>query len=72
MAQVKILGPRRRLELVRAALPGAIRAIFERIAAATGIPPQDIEITIFETPRHAWGIRGAPGDELGLDHKVEV
>ena len=72
MAQVKTFGLRRRLELVRVALPDAIHAIFERIAAATGIPPQDIEITIFETPRHAWGIRGAPGDELGLDHKVEV
>ena len=49
-----------------------IRELFGRIAAATGIPPQDIEITISETPRHAWGIRGMPGDELGLDYKVEV
>ena len=49
-----------------------IRKLFERIAAATGIPPQDVEITISETPRHAWGIRGTPGDELGLDYKVEV
>ena len=35
-----------------------IRGLFERIAAATGIPPRDIEITIFETPRHAWGHQG--------------
>lgn len=49
-----------------------IRELFDRIPAATGIAAQDIEITIFETPRHAWGIRGLPGDELGLDYKVEV
>ena len=49
-----------------------VRALYERIATAAGIPPRDVEITIFETPRHAWGIRGLPGDELGLDYKVEV
>ena len=49
-----------------------IRALYKRIAAATGIAHQDIEITIFETPRHAWGIRGLPGDEVGLDYRVEV
>ncbi len=49
-----------------------IRALYERLAAATGISSQDIEITIFESPRHAWGIRGLPGDETGLDYRVEV
>ena len=49
-----------------------IRALYERISEATGIGPQDIEITLLETPRHAWGIRGLPGDEVGLDYKVEV
>ena len=49
-----------------------IRALYERITAATGSAAADIEITIFETPRHAWGIRGLPGDEIGLDYRVEV
>jgi phenylpyruvate tautomerase PptA (4-oxalocrotonate tautomerase family) len=49
-----------------------IRGLYARIPPATGIPPQDIEITISETPRHAWGIRGLPGDEIGLDYRVEV
>jgi phenylpyruvate tautomerase PptA (4-oxalocrotonate tautomerase family) len=49
-----------------------IRALYERISVATGISRADIEITIFETPRHAWGIRGLPGDEIGLDYQVEV
>jgi len=49
-----------------------IRQLYERVPEVTGITPQDIEVTIFETPRHAWGIRGLPGDEIGLNYKVEV
>ena len=49
-----------------------IRALYERIGAAACIAAGDVEITIFETPRHAWGIRGLPGDEIGLDYRVEV
>jgi hypothetical protein len=37
-----------------------------------GITPQDLEITIFETPKHNWGFRGLPGDEHTLNYKVEV
>ena len=49
-----------------------IRLLIERIHGQMGIAHQDIEITIFETPRHNWGIRGLPGDELDLNYKVEV
>lgn len=49
-----------------------IRLLYQRVPQLTGIGPQDLEITIFETPRHAWGIRGLPGDEVGLNYKVEV
>jgi 4-oxalocrotonate tautomerase family enzyme len=49
-----------------------IYKIFERFEAELGISPQDVEITIFETPRHNWGIRGKTGDELALNYKVEV
>jgi phenylpyruvate tautomerase PptA (4-oxalocrotonate tautomerase family) len=49
-----------------------IRLLYERIPRLCGISTQDIEITIFETPRHCWGIRGMPGDEIGLNYKVEV
>ena len=49
-----------------------IRLLYERIPQLSGISTQDIEITIFETPRHCWGIRGMPGDEIGLNYKVEV
>jgi phenylpyruvate tautomerase PptA (4-oxalocrotonate tautomerase family) len=49
-----------------------IKLIFENIDREVGIGPADVEITISETPRHNWGIRGKPGDELSLDYKVDV
>ncbi|MEM6502265.1 MAG: tautomerase family protein [Cyanobacteria bacterium P01_C01_bin.89] len=49
-----------------------IKLIFENIEREVGINPQDVEITIFETPKCNWGIRGKPGDELLLDYKVNV
>lgn len=49
-----------------------IRLLFKRLASDCGIAPRDVEITIFETPRHNWGIRGLPGDELSLDYSVKV
>ncbi len=49
-----------------------IRLLFERLESACGIAPQDVEITIFETPRHNWGIRGMPADELTLGYTVET
>ena len=48
-----------------------IRLIFERFERELGIGRQDVEITIHETPKHNWGIRGLPGDELALNYKVE-
>ena len=49
-----------------------IRGIFQRFEDELGIMPQDVEITIFETPKENWGIRGKPGDELALSYKVET
>ena len=49
-----------------------IRLLFERVEHECGIRPQDLEITIFETPKHNWGFRGLPGDEHQLNYKVEV
>lgn len=49
-----------------------IGLLFKRIHEELGIAPTDLEITIFETPKHNWGIRGLPGDEVGLNYKVNV
>lgn len=35
-----------------------------------GIEANDIELTITESPRHDWLIRGVPGDELSLNYSV--
>ena len=32
-----------------------IRLLFERVAGELGIEPRDLEITIFESPKHNWG-----------------
>ena len=48
------------------------KLIFERFERELGISPNDLEITLTETPLINWGIRGKPGDELVLDYKVIV
>lgn len=49
-----------------------IQQLFKNIQDATGITQNDIELTIIETPRSHWGIRGVAGDELSLNYKVDV
>ncbi|WP_424766825.1 tautomerase family protein [Paenibacillus sp. sgz302251] len=49
-----------------------INLLFQRIGEYVGITPNDLEITIFETPIQNWGIRGVPADELQLNYKVNV
>jgi phenylpyruvate tautomerase PptA (4-oxalocrotonate tautomerase family) len=49
-----------------------IRELYRVLGERLHLAPVDLEITIFETPRHNWGIRGLPGDELDLNYKVEV
>jgi Tautomerase enzyme len=48
-----------------------IRLLFEHLQQF-GISHQDLEITIFENPKHNWGFRGLPGDEHTLNYKIEV
>lgn len=48
-----------------------IRLLFDQVQPL-GIAPQDLEITIFETPKHNWGFRGLPGDEHQLNYRVDV
>ena len=48
------------------------RLLFERIHQQIGISVEDVEIVIFDLPKHNWGIRGVPGDELNLSYQVDV
>lgn len=49
-----------------------IRRLFAKLQDEVGLALQDVEITIFESPRQNWGIRGQPGDEIGLSYRVDV
>ena len=49
-----------------------IRLLFERCDRDCGISPNDLEMTITETPKHNWGFRGLPGDEHALGYKVNI
>jgi phenylpyruvate tautomerase PptA (4-oxalocrotonate tautomerase family) len=49
-----------------------IMGLFANLQEAVGLDPNDLEITIVETPRENWGIRGLPGNEVGLDYRVDV
>ncbi|WP_109773170.1 tautomerase family protein [Quadrisphaera granulorum] len=50
----------------------AFYARLYRDIATLGVEPADLELTILETPRHDWAIRGLPGDELALPYRVDV
>lgn len=49
-----------------------IQLLFAKLEAELSISPQDIEITILETPRSIWRIRGLPEYHLALFDRVEV
>ncbi len=49
-----------------------INLLFQKIKSEIGIEPNDVEITITETPAHNWGFRGKPGDEHTLNYKINV
>jgi phenylpyruvate tautomerase PptA (4-oxalocrotonate tautomerase family) len=48
-----------------------IRLMFDRFKGLD-IEPNDLEIVIYETPKHNWGFRGLPGDEHALNYNINV
>jgi phenylpyruvate tautomerase PptA (4-oxalocrotonate tautomerase family) len=54
-----------------AAKRALITELFERVEREAGVP-HSLEITITETPKVNWGIRGQNAADLALDDKVEV
>jgi hypothetical protein len=49
-----------------------IRALMDDLTRELGLAANDVEITLFESPRENWGIRGQHGDELALNYKVDI
>jgi 4-oxalocrotonate tautomerase family enzyme len=55
-----------------AAKRALIAELFTRVEAQAGISPHSLEITITETPKVNWGIRGQNAADLTLNYRVEV
>lgn len=55
-----------------AAKRALIAELFARVEAQAGISPHSVEITITQTPRANWGIRGKNAADLTLNYRVEV
>jgi phenylpyruvate tautomerase PptA (4-oxalocrotonate tautomerase family) len=49
-----------------------IQALIDELKTHANIDGQDVEITLFETPKVNWGIRGVNGEALTLSYKVDV
>lgn len=49
-----------------------IKTLFENISHSCSIDPCEVEITIFETPKENWGIRGQNADDLQLNYNVNI
>jgi phenylpyruvate tautomerase PptA (4-oxalocrotonate tautomerase family) len=49
-----------------------IRLLFERVCTQADRLVNEVEISIIDSPRHNWGFRGVPGDEIGLNYRIEV
>ena len=55
-----------------AAKRALILELFTRVEAQAGISPHSLEITLTETPKVNWGIRGQNAADLTLNYRVEV
>jgi 4-oxalocrotonate tautomerase family enzyme len=55
-----------------AAKRALIAELFTQVEARAGISPHSLEITITETPKVNWGIRGQNAADLTLNYRVEV
>lgn len=49
-----------------------VRALMDDLTRELSLSAADIEVTIIESPRENWGIRGQHGDEMALTYKVNV
>ncbi|MCC7119587.1 MAG: tautomerase family protein [Anaerolineales bacterium] len=49
-----------------------IHLLFKRAEQVLQLSPNDLEITITETPKSNWGFRGQTGDEIQLNYQVEI
>ena len=46
--------------------------LYERVPSVVGMDKSDLDIMVFELPRHCWGLQGEPGDEKQLGYEVSI
>ncbi|MEM6848397.1 MAG: tautomerase family protein [Pseudomonadota bacterium] len=51
---------------------GLVRLFYEKVPPVIGCERVDLDVIIYEIPRHAWGLMGEVGDEMSLSYKVEI
>ena len=56
----------------RKAKRALIAALYDDVAPHLGLAVNDLEVVILESPKENWGIRGASGDELMLNYRVDM
>ena len=49
-----------------------IMLLYERVPSVVGMDKSDLDIMVFELPRHCWGLQGEPGDEKQLSYEVSI
>lgn len=49
-----------------------VRAIMDDLVEHLSLTAADVEVTLIESGRENWGIRGQHGDEMTLPYKVEL
>ena len=54
------------------AVRSLISAFTDDVAPALGLPVDDLEVVVLESPATHWAIRGRAGHELVLDYRVDV
>ncbi|MBI9114305.1 tautomerase family protein [Sanguibacter suaedae] len=54
------------------AVRALVRETYARVCPAFGLPVDDLEIVVLESPQDRWGIRGVSGDELTLTYPVTL
>lgn len=55
-----------------AAKRSLIDELFTRLEQEAGTSPHSVEVTLTETPRVNWGIRGRNAADLALDYRVDL
>lgn len=55
-----------------AAKRALVRSVFDDVAPALHLGPDDLELVVLESPPRNWGIRGHSGDDLDLAYRVDV